>query len=1365
MSKKHRLCSTRRLTGGLAASFAGLALILSQSAQAATENWTGATNGIWGTNTNWSGSTTPTSADDLTILGPANVAGTLNINVAAAAAANTINFTNTAATTLTNTTSGANQTLTLSSSGTAITTGTGAVTIGSATNLQNVNIALGASQTWNIGSGGMTVMNVISGTGFGITKSGSGTLTLQGLNTYTGATTVSTGTLSFKGANALRGIRGTNTVASGATLQWDATGIGGNATGGNFTNGAAVANGGANTTISGAGTLVVTGNSTDFLGLGNASGRTVTFSMSSGALIDIQGGNVVDGGFSGGVWTSNLADLNIASGASFDTWDDNNTVFVDALTGGGNIMNSSNSATNRTVTVGVDNGSGTFSGVIGGGRGAGLGIGHIALTKNGTGTQTLTGVNTYLGNTTIGGGTLKISGAGQLGSGSYAGTISNAGTFNYDSTAAQTLSGVISGAGALTKTTGTNTLTLTGANTYNGATSVSAGTLLVSGSGAINSTSGITINGSGAKYVHTSTTASTRTITLTQGTVDGTGTLGTVNVASLAGNTVTNGNGSTGTLTIGTLAFAGLGTITVNEANTTKGLALTTFTTANDGLGKITINATNSSAWANGSTYDLITFTSITGGLTDFTKGTITGISGRQNAALGLSGTAVTLTVTGDNPVWTGVGSQTWTTAATNDNTGPNAWALKTAHTATNFWVGDVVEFNDTYDLGSGPTAVTNSTVTITGGVAPSSTTFNNSSVNYTVNSSDSTGITAGSLTKSGTGSVTINTANTYSGGTTLNDGTLNLGNAAAIGTGALTIAGGTLDNTSGSAMTLSSNNAQNWNGSFAFTGTNNLNMGTGAVTLGASPTVTVNGGTLTVGGAIGGLFALTKAGAGTLTLSGASSYSGGTTLNAGTLNINNASAIGTGALTIAGGTTLDNTSGSAITLSTNNAQNWNGDFTFTGTNNLNMGTGAVTLNASPTVTVNAGTLAVGGISGSFALTKAGAGTLTISGASTYSGGTTVNAGTLVFDNNSALGTGTATLIGGTLKAGTSANFTLANAINVTAASTIDSTGKNTTFNGNITGAGNLTLANSGGAVTVALGGNNSGYTGTVTQNNNIAMSFTSANAGSAGAAWVFNDGNADRVRINVAGGGTVNFGSISGSGQIQNDTAGTTTTISVGALNTSTTFGGTIKDFSTGVLALNKVGTGTLTLSGAAGANAYTGATTINGGTLKVNGNIGTSSGVTINGSGATLAGTGTVSAITLTTGTIAPGDNAIGTLTAISLNWAGGNNLTFDLSSSDSTADLLSLSGALTKSGSGSYAFDFSGGLNGQTYTLINFTSNSGFSASDFSVSSGISGTFNLSGTSLTFTAVPEPHEFAIAIVALLGVLVFIRRRNQQV
>jgi autotransporter-associated beta strand protein len=246
-------------------------------------------------------------------------------------------------------------------------------------------------------------------------------------------------------------------------------------------------------------------------------------------------------------------------------------------------------------------------------------------------------------------------------------------------------------------------------------------------------------------------------------------------------------------------------------------------------------------------------------------------------------------------------------------------------------------------------------------------------------------------------------------------------------------------------------------------------------------------------------------------------------------------------------------------------------------------------------LTANTGNLSMSGvISGSGSVTKTGSGTATLAVANTYGGGTTVTAGTLAFGNATALSTGAVTLNGGTLKAG--GGFTLANNITVSGASGFDMAGYNTTLSGSLSGSATLTLNNSGVPSTMTFG-NNSGYSGTLTVNNGSAVSFNSPSAGSASAAWVFNDANAGRVRVNV-GNNTLSFGSLAGSGQFVNNTSSTTSVLSVGALNTNTTFAGTINNNGTGIFALLKTGAGTLTLTGA---STYSGGTSVNAGELKV--------------------------------------------------------------------------------------------------------------------------------------------------------------------
>ena len=127
--------------------------------------------------------------------------------------------------------------------------------------------------------------------------------------------------------------------------------------------------------------------------------------------------------------------------------------------------------------------------------------------------------------------------------------------------------------------------------------------------------------------------------------------------------------------------------------------------------------------------------------------------------------------------------------------------------------------------------------------------------------------------------------------------------------------------------------------------------------------------------------------------------------LNGGVFHYNNPGAYASGRFMMQGGS-LDNTSGAPITAYYNVPQTWTASgFTFIGSNgansDLNLGTGAVTLSGSPTVTIQnpATTLTIGGViadgSNTYGLTKAGAGTLVLAGANTYKGDTTVSEGTL----------------------------------------------------------------------------------------------------------------------------------------------------------------------------------------------------------------------------------------------------------------------------------------------------------------------------------------------------------------------------------
>jgi autotransporter-associated beta strand protein len=536
--------------------------------------------------------------------------------------------------------------------------------------------------------------------------------------------------------------------------------------------------------------------------------------------------------------------------------------------------------------------------------------------------------------------------------------------------------------------------------------------------------------------------------------------------------------------------------------------------------------------------------------------------------------------------------------------------------------------------------------------------------------------------------------------------GTLNINKATALGTGTLTISGGTIDNTSAGDITLSNNNPQSWGASFTYTGgTRSLNMGTGAVTLTASPTVTVSGNTLIVGGAIGGAYAITKAGAGTLTLSGNNTFTDGTngvTLNAGTLNINSATALGgaTGKFTISSGT-IDNTSAGDITLSNNNPQSWGASFTYTGgSRSLGMGAGAVTLTTSPTVTVSGNTLIVGGaIGGAYAITKAGAGTLTLSGNNTFTDGTngvTLSAGTLNINSATALGgaTGKFTINGGTIDNTSAGDITLSNnnpqswgasfiytggsrslnmgtgAVTLTTSPTVTVNGNTLIVGGAISGSYSLTKAGSG---TLALSSTGNAWTGSTT---------ISAGTLKLGASNVIPDASS----VSVTGtfdlnGNSETIDGLSGAGTV--DGTSGLPTLTVGSNNASSDFSGVLKN-TAGNLALTKTGSGTLTLSKTTG-NSYSGGTTVSAGMLLVTNTSGSGTGSgAANVNAGTLAGTGTISGLVTVANdaTIQPGNSSAGTLTlgnGLVLN--GTSILDYDVGTS---TDQIAVTGNLTLDGS---------------------------------------------------------------------------------
>ncbi|HEQ3224543.1 TPA: autotransporter outer membrane beta-barrel domain-containing protein, partial [Salmonella enterica subsp. enterica serovar Derby] len=984
---------------------------------------------------------------------------------------------------------------------------TGGTTISGGTLVASNVEALGSGDitdnaTLELNTGG-DFDNAISGSGQ-VVKSGDETLTLSGTNTYTGGTTISGGTLIATHVNAL----GTGAIDNRASLLLDASG--------QFAVTDLTTESGGNTEIGAGSTLQATtltqkSDSTLTINLNSNTADPVIHAASQVSLagtLDITGvGDVLDsdpastddldtftliasdktiaGDFEkltvAGM-DADLADFITVDGRIDDTGKQYELTTAltwyadrdDAVTDAHGTFNLTNADGSFAVNTVLENVDATLD------PDSATGWDGTSLIKQGAGTLILNAENTYTVGTTISGGTLVATNVDALGSGDVTDDatleLNTGGTFD----------NAISGSGQVVKS-GDKMLTLSGTNSYSGGTLISGGTLVATnvdalGSGDVTDDATLELNTggtfdnaiSGSGQVVKSgddTLTLSGSNTYTGGTIISGGTLVASNVEALGTGDVTNdavlelntgGDFDNAISGSGQVVKSGDETLTLSGSNTYTGGTL---------ISGGTLVASNVEALGSGDVTNDAVLELNTGG--DFTNA----ISGSGQVVK--SGDE-TLTLSGANSYTGGTLISGGTLIAS------NVEALGTGDVTDNA----VLELNTGGDFDN---AISGS----------------------------------GQVEKSGDETLTLYGANSYTGGTLISSGTLVANDVNALGTGDVTDnavlelnTGGTFDNAiSGSGQVVKSGDETlTLSGSNTYTGGTTINDGTLIATsvdaLGSGDVTDNAVLELNTGGdfdnAISGSGQVVKSGDETLTLSGTNSYTDGTLISGGTLVATNLEALGTGDVTnnatleLNTGGTFDNAiSGSGqVVKSGDDALTLSGSNTYTGGTTISggtliatsvdaLGSGDVTDNA--VLELNTGGTFDNAISGSGQVVKSGDKTLTLSGSNTYTGGTTISGGTLIASNVEALGSGNIDNYA-SLQLNASGQFVTANLTthdNATTAIGAGSTLRANTLTqeANSTLAVHLTDSNSGAIVTADHA--NLGGTLDITGIGNVAKSWT----------------------------------------------------------------------------------------------------------------------------------------------------------------------------------------------------------------------------------------------------------------------------------